>query len=74
MGQAGDDSFTNLVVTTPGCGPRTSLNDLAYERPVGFALRRVAVLNPQRGRLDEAELAQVATELGQPLKQAMAHY
>lgn len=74
MTQAGDDSFRNLAVATPCCGTTTSLNDLSYDWPAGFAQAELSVLNPQRGWLDEAELAQVASELGHPLKQVMAHY
>jgi hypothetical protein len=74
MGEAGDAGFENLDVTTPCCGARTSLNDLTYDWPAGFAQAELSVLNPQRGWLDDAELAQVASELGHPLKQVMAHY
>jgi hypothetical protein len=74
MGRAGDAGFTNLVVTTPCCGTKTSLNDLIYDWPAGFAQAELSVLNPRRGWLDDAELAHVAIELGHPLKQVMAHY
>jgi hypothetical protein len=74
MGQAGDSGFTNLAVTTPCCRTSTSLNDLTYDWPAGFAHAELSVRNPQRGRLDDMELAQVAAALGHPLKQVMAHY
>lgn len=74
MGHTGDAGFTDLAVTTPCCRIRTSLNDLVYDWPAGFAQAELSVLNPQRGWLDDAELAQVAIELGHPLKQVMAHY
>jgi hypothetical protein len=74
MGHAGDASFTSLDVTTPCCGTKTSLNDLVYDWPAGSAYAELSVLNPQRGWLDEVELAKVATQLGHPLKQVMAHY
>jgi hypothetical protein len=74
MGLAGDASFTDLAVTTPCCGTRTSLNELTYDWPAGFAQAELSVLNPQRGWLDDVELAQVAAELGHTLKQVMAHY
>jgi len=74
MGYAADASFANLAVTTPCCGATTSLNSLIYDWPAGFAHAELSVLNPQRGWLDDAELAQVATELDHPLKQVMAHY
>lgn len=74
MGRAGEASFANLAVTTPCCRTRTSLNDLAYDWPAGFARAEVSVVNPPRGRLDDAELAQVAAGLGHPLRQVIAHY
>ena len=74
MGLAGESSFRDLGLITPCCGNKTSLNDLGYEWPAGFAQAELSVLNPQRGWLDEAELARVASELGYPLKQVMAHY
>lgn len=73
MAQAGEASFTNLAVTTPCCATRTSLNDLTYDWPDGFAQAELSVRNPQGGWLDDAEPAQVATELGHPLKLVMAH-
>lgn len=74
MGEAGDARFTNLAVTTPCCGATTSLNDLTYDWPAGFAQAELSVLNPQRGWLEDAELTEVATELGHPLKQVMTHH
>ena len=74
MGRAGDAGFTNLAVTNPCCGTRTSLNELTYDWPAGFARAELSVRNPQRGWLDDAELVQVSAELGHPLKQVMAHY
>jgi hypothetical protein len=74
MKQASEDRFTNLAVTTPCCGAETSLNDLGYDWPAGFAQVELSVLSPQRGWLEDAELAEVEAELGHPLKQVMAHY
>lgn len=74
MTLAGDTGFTNLNVTTPCCHADTSLNDLTYDWPAGFARADLSVINPQRGWLDAAELDQVTVELGHPLRQVMAHY
>lgn len=73
-GELGDSTFTNLTVSTPCCAVSTSLNELVYEWPAGFARFEVAVLNPQRGWLEPDELNRVADTLGHPLKQVMAHY
>lgn len=74
MAAAGAGGFADLRVSTPCCGKATSLNDLTYDWPAGFAQSELSVLNPQRGWLTEAELAEVATALGHPLRQVMAHY
>ena len=57
MGQASHASFTNLAVLAPCCGTKTTLNDLTYDWPAGFAQAELSVLNPQRGWLEDAELA-----------------
>lgn len=72
--RAGDAGFTDLNVTTPCCRAGTNLNDLLYDWPAGFARAELSVLNPQCDWLDDAELEQVAVELGHPLRQVMAHY
>lgn len=72
--RADDIGFEDLAVTTPCCGASTSLNDLTYDWPAGFAHASLSSRNPQRGWLDDAELAHVAAELGHPLRQVMAHY
>lgn len=74
MEQASAGSFRDRDVTTPCCGIRTSLDDLLYDWPAGFARAELSVLNPGRSSLDEAELARVADALGQQLAQVMAHY
>ena len=72
--ELGDQTFTDLAVTTPCCSAATSLNDLVYEWPAGFASFEVAVLNPQRGWLEPDELSRLGDLLGHPLRQVMAHY
>jgi len=73
MEQAAVSGFTNLTVLPPCCGTPASLNDLGYDWPAGFARAELSVVNPNRGRLDDAELARVTTALGHPLRQVMAH-
>lgn len=74
MARSGDGAFSDLAVTTPCCSAATSLNDLGYEWPAGFASFEVAVLNPQRGWLEPDELSRLGDMLGRPLSQVMAHY
>ncbi|MBK3569064.1 MULTISPECIES: hypothetical protein [unclassified Streptomyces] len=69
-----DEDFATLLVTVPCCGAETSLNDLVYDWPMGFASFRIEVLYPNRGWLTEDELASVTTAFGHPLRQILAHF
>ncbi len=40
--------FSTLVVTVPCCGVETSLNELTYDWPMGFARFRIEVRQPNR--------------------------
>lgn len=70
------ESFDNLDVTVPCCGAVVSLDTLRYDWPVGFARFEVSAMNPTRAKyeLDAQELADVATLLGHPVTQVLAHY
>ncbi|EKX63330.1 hypothetical protein Sipo8835_25475 [Streptomyces ipomoeae] len=56
------------------CGAETSLNELVYDWPMGFARFRIEVLYPNRGWLTDEELAAVADALGHPLRQVLIHF
>lgn len=69
------NAFADLQVVTPCCGTNSSLNDLDYEWPAGFASFRLQARNPSRGGfLPDAELEEIAAALGSPLRQVYAHY
>ncbi|MTK05030.1 hypothetical protein [Micromonospora sp. CP22] len=70
------ESFDNLDTTVPCCATVTSLVALRYDWPVGFARFEVCAMNPTRAKyeLDARELADVATLLGHPVTQILAHY
>ena len=68
-----EDGFDTLDVVVPCCESTVSLNDLDYDWPAGFASFEIAVWNPDRGQLTDAELAAVAAALGHPVRQVMAH-
>lgn len=72
--ELGGSPFSGLEVTTPCCSAGTSLNDLEYEWPAGFARFEIGVLNPQRNWLEPHELVSVADALGHSIRQVMAHY
>jgi hypothetical protein len=44
MDAAERDHFTDLTIVTPCCGTHTTLNDLVYDWPQGFARWRVEVM------------------------------
>jgi len=68
-----DSGFSRLTVTVPCCGGEMSLNELAYDWPMGFAKFRIEVLYPNRGWLTDEELAAVTDALGHPLRQILIH-
>lgn len=75
MGEAGANGFAALDVVVPCCHVKTTLNDLRYEWPAGFARFIVAVRNPGRGEaLAEEEVRQLEHLLGCKLRQVLAHY
>jgi hypothetical protein len=74
MDDAAQSQFTDLAVVTPCCGATTSLNDLAYDWPAGFARVELSAMNPGRDWLQDSELAQVSAVFGHPVKQVMARY
>lgn len=67
------DGFSSLMVTVPCCNAGTSLNDLAFDWPMGFAKFAITVLYPNRAWLSETELNSVADALGHPLRQILRH-
>jgi hypothetical protein len=73
MGEAAEGEFTDLAVTAPCCGTATSLNDLAYDWPAGFARFELNVEGPDRSWLTEQELGSVAVALGHPVRQILRH-
>jgi hypothetical protein len=56
-----------LAIETPCCGQATSLNDLDYVEPQGFACVAIKVMNPDSD-LEPPELQKVAQALGQPVR------
>ncbi|MGV9279094.1 hypothetical protein [Streptomyces sp. NPDC003730] len=69
-----DEGFATLLTTPPCCGAETSLNDLVYDWPCGFARFEIEVLYPERGWLGEEEVARVAEALGHPVRQILSHF
>jgi hypothetical protein len=65
--------FRLKPIVAPCCGGTTTLNDLAYEWPLGFARWTAQVLYPERGWLTEEELREVELALEHPVRQTFRH-
>ena len=75
IGQRADD-LSQLDVVMPCCSETSSLNDLEYDWPMGFASFEISVLNGTRDQyeLQREELERVGSLLGHPVRQILAHY
>ena len=73
MEEAYATKFTRLGVVVPCCGKQTSLNDLRYEWPAGFARFILSAMNPEHGWLADAELNAIEATLGHPVRQILRH-
>jgi hypothetical protein len=73
MDHAYGTKFADLGVVTPCCGAATTLNDLNYDWPQGFARWWLQALNPRRGKLEPDELAKLASALGVRLREVWTH-
>jgi hypothetical protein len=75
MDKALDAAGGDLSVSPPCCGKATSLNDLRYVQPAGFARFTLEAMNPNRsGNLEPAQVKQLESLLGCTLRQIWAHY
>ena len=75
MDAAGQKGFADLNVRVPCCRSKTSLNDLDYRWPAGFARFVLEVSEPHLAEpLDREALSQVEGVLGQPVRQILARY
>jgi hypothetical protein len=74
MDRAYQSRFRSLEVVTPCCASATTLNDLDFQWPVGFARFEICARNPRRGWLDAGELDELERALGVRIRQVMAHY
>ena len=73
VNSAYEHDFSDLTTVTPCCSKSTTLNNLDYEWPQGFARWRVEILNPGVGRLPpEAEQA-LSDALGHTVRVIYTH-
>ncbi|GAP12843.1 hypothetical protein LARV_00583 [Longilinea arvoryzae] len=73
MDKASENGFRDLAVELPCCGQKTTLNDLRYQWPAGFAQFSIEIHNPE-AEDPEAVLPDLADFLGSPLRIIRAHY
>jgi hypothetical protein len=73
MDTAHRDRFSSLEVVMPCCGSRTSLNELRYHWPMGFARYVLQADNPEAQLAPEA-LLHLQELLGCELRTIQAHY
>jgi hypothetical protein len=73
MSAAYQTHFSDLSVHLPCCNATSSLNDLLYDSPAGFARFELIVRNPN-GRVEDAQLEQLEMVLGCTLREIWAHY
>ncbi|WP_116451778.1 hypothetical protein [Blastococcus litoris] len=69
MSSASEQAFRDLAVRTPCCGTVTSLNDLRYVWPAGFARLALTAHWPARDWLSADERDRVAVALGHPVRE-----
>jgi hypothetical protein len=74
MDQAAAGRFVDLAVKLPCCGKTTTLNDLRYEMPQGFARFVVDVMNPTATSVPAGLEARLRETLSCELRFIWAHY
>jgi len=62
-----------LAVILPCCGVSTSLNDLSYSWPQGFARYGLAARNPQLRELSPSQIQQLADAIGSTIRPIWSH-
>jgi hypothetical protein len=69
-----EPEFENLIITTPCCGNITSLNDLQYDWPAGFARFALEALYPDISDLTDQQMGVLERILNCKLRKIWAHY
>lgn len=71
---AASEGFTNLQTRTRCCDVTTSLNDLGYDWPQGFARWWLEVMNPANSAISDEQVAAIGDALGHPVRAIYVHY
>lgn len=72
MDTASEDNFKELSVIMPCCGKESTLNDLLYDFPCGFACIEFDIFNPSTN-FDNKTLSIIMDLLGNPIRMVHAH-
>lgn len=70
---AAKKQFADLSVKVPCCGCCSSLNDLEYHLPCGYARMEITIMN-SKVKLGENELAKIGELLGEKVRMIFARY
>lgn len=73
MNECSSSDFSNLEISLPCCGKKSSLNDLIYDFPCGFARFEIDISEPE-ATLDDAEIHEVEKLFRQKFKLIEARY
>lgn len=74
MDEGAETAFRDLTITTRCCGVATSLNELAYKWPAGFARFTLEAKNPGlNGWLNRDVQRELEAILGCKLRQVLSH-
>ena len=65
--------FSDLRIVTPCCATATTLNDLIYEWPMGFACWAAEVWGPNRFEFDATEIEALSKALGHGIRVVYTH-
>jgi hypothetical protein len=71
MGASARMASPTLAVVVPCCRSRTSLNELDYRWPAGFARFVLEAREPASGFLDAGAVVQLEAVLGRPVRQIL---
>lgn len=72
MNTASENHFKELSITMPCCDKESTLNDLLYDFPCGFACIEFYILNPVTN-FDTETLSIIKDLLGNPIRVVHAH-
>lgn len=73
METAAEKEFSDLSVKLPCCGRDSSLNDLKYYLPCGYARMEITIANMER-KFSEEELIKIGELLGEKVRVILARY